>query len=234
MSARFAAIALVSCTNACVSGAPPVPSSSPAPVAATTRIAPQTSTPVPAPSAAAASSPAQAESIVTEVALHAEPFLLPGAVGAVSLDYLFYEPQTSRVWVPAGGTGSVDVFDTASREFARIEGFTIAERAGHGSKRVVGPSAGSIGDGVAYIGNRATQEVCVVDLRTLARGSCLKLAASTDGIAYVAATQEVWVTTPRTQSLVVLDATNPRVLKQKGMIKLPGDPEGYAVDDAHG
>jgi DNA-binding beta-propeller fold protein YncE len=155
-------------------------------------------------------------------------------VGAVSLDYLFYEAQKARVWVPAGGTASVDVFDTAARTFSRVEGFKTAERARNGTKRVVGPSAGTIGEGFAYVGNRASREVCVVDLQTLKLGSCLKLSAATDGVEYVAATREVWVTTPETQSLVVLDATNPGALKQKATIQLPGEPEGYAVDGAHG
>ncbi|MEP7052325.1 MAG: hypothetical protein ABJB12_18305, partial [Pseudomonadota bacterium] len=73
----------------------------------------------------------------------------------VSLDYLFYEAEKGRVWVPAGGTGSVAVFSGATRTFAQVQGFKTAEREAHGNKRVVGPSSGSVGSGVAYVGNRA-------------------------------------------------------------------------------
>jgi hypothetical protein len=92
----------------------------------------------------------------------------------------------------------------------------------------------TIGDGFAYVGNRATREICPVDLGTLKPGKCVKLASSTDGVAYVASAKEVWVTTPRTQTIEVLDASKPDTLKAKVSIKLDGDPEGYAVDASRG
>ena len=163
-----------------------------------------------------------------------EPLALPGATAPVSLDYLFFESQPARVWVPAGGTGSVAVFDIAAYRFSRVEGFKTVEREMHGKKRVLGPSSGVIGDGVAYVGNRATQEVCVIDLQTLKTRACLKLASAPDGVEYCSATHEVWATTPNAQSITVLDAAKPSVLKQKSIIKLDGAPEGYAVDAARG
>jgi streptogramin lyase len=159
---------------------------------------------------------------------------LPGGNGPASLDYIFHERGHDRIWVPAGSTGSVDVLDVASGAFTRIEGFTTAEREGHGKKRVVGPSAGSAGEGFAYVGNRATSEVCPIDVKTLKTGACVKLPSSTDGVVYVAPSKEVWVTLPHEQSLAVLDASVPAVLKLKTVFKVPGEPEGYAVDAAHG
>jgi DNA-binding beta-propeller fold protein YncE len=178
--------------------------------------------------------PSPPPSSAAPATLQAESLALPGATGPLSLDYIFYELQKSRVWVPAGGTGSVAVFDTASQAFSRVDGFKTAEKEAHGKMRVLGPSAGAIGDGVAYVGNRASQEVCAIDLQTLKLSSCLKLAAATDGVEYVPATREVWVTTPHAQSLAVLDAAKPSSLKQKSVIVLPGDPEGYAVDASRG
>ncbi len=162
------------------------------------------------------------------------PLALPGANAPVSLDFLFFEPQRARVWVPAGGTGSVAVFDIAAHSFSRVEGFKTVEREMHGKKRALGPSSGVIGDGVAYVGNRASQEVCVIDLQTLKTRSCLKLASAPDGVEYCSTTHEVWATTPSSQSITVLDAAKPGVLKQKSTIKLDGAPEGYAVDAARG
>jgi len=40
----------------------------------------------------------------------------------------------------------------------------------------------------------------------------------------------VWVTTPRDESLQILDVKDPAAPKLSGSIKLPGEPEGYAVD----
>jgi len=100
--------------------------------------------------------------------------------------------------------------------------------------RTMGPSAVAIGDGFAYVGNRATSEVCPIDATKLTVGKCVKLPSQTDGVAYVAAAKEVWVTTPDTQTIAVLDASKPDTLKPKASIKLDGDPEGYATDSTRG
>jgi DNA-binding beta-propeller fold protein YncE len=76
--------------------------------------------------------------------------------------------------------------------------------------------------------------VCAVDASTLARGSCVTIPASPDGVAYVASTHEVWVTTPRTKSIYILDVTTPSGPKLAGNFTLEGEPEGYAVDETHG
>ena len=171
-------------------------------------------------------------SVTTQLVV--EPISLPGASGPVSLDFLFYEPQASRVWVPAGGTGSVDVFEIAKHAFTRVEGFKTVERESHGKKRVVGPSSGAIGNGFAYVGSRATSEVCAVELQTLKLGSCLTLKGAPDGVEYVPSAREVWVTAPSMSAIFVLDALPKGVLKEKAIIKLDGEPECYALDDKRG
>ena len=40
-----------------------------------------------------------------------KPNSLPGASGAVALDYFAYDRATGKVWVPASNIGSVDVID---------------------------------------------------------------------------------------------------------------------------
>jgi DNA-binding beta-propeller fold protein YncE len=159
---------------------------------------------------------------------------LPGSTAPASLDYIAYEAAHARVWVPVGNTGSVDVYDIAGGSFTKVDGFKTAEKDWHGKKRTMGPSAVTIGDGFAYVANRATSEVCPVDLGTLKPGKCFKLPSSTDGVEYVPSAKEVWVTTPRTQTIAVLDASKPDTLKAKTSIKLEGDPEGYAVDSSRG
>jgi hypothetical protein len=150
------------------------------------------------------------------------------------LDYLVYEHAHERVWVPVGTTGSVDVLDIATQTFRRIDGFTTSERDVRGKKRTLGPSAATVGDGFVYIGNRASNEVCPVEINTLKAGKCLKLATGTDGVSYVSTVKEVWVTTPKDQTLTVLDASKPSRLALKTVVKIDGEAEGYAVDDAHG
>jgi hypothetical protein len=211
---------------------PPPPPVPPSPISS----AGAATEPTPASSASAAAAPpdAGAPSPAGPAQLTFRPVALPGATAPASLDYIAYEPAHARVWVPVGNTGSVDVYDTQSGSFTRVDGFKTAEREWHGKKRTVGPSAVSVGDGFAYVGDRATSQVCAVDLATLKLGRCVTLPSPTDGVAYVASAKEVWVTTPRADALVVLDASRPAVLRPKATIKLGGAPEGYAVDDAHG
>jgi hypothetical protein len=150
------------------------------------------------------------------------------------MDYLAYDPAHDRVWVPAGNTGSVVVVDAATDRVATVAGFPTAEMERHGTKRTVGPSSATAGDGVVYVGNRGDASVCAVDAASLRMGPRLKLGSTPDGLAYVASTKEVWATTPRDKSIVVIDAATAGALTWKTKVSLDGQPEGFAVDDARG
>jgi hypothetical protein len=103
-----------------------------------------------------------------------------------------------------------------------------------GKKRTVGPSSATVGDGVVYVGNRGDFTVCAVGAETLTKGACAKLESMPDGLAWVASAKEVWVTTPRDKSIIVLDASQPDALTVKQKMTFDGEPEGFAVDDARG
>jgi len=98
-------------------------------------------------------------------------------------------------------------------------------------KRVVGPSSVTMGDGTVYVGNRADTSVCAFDAKSLQKGACHKLDSMPDGLAYVAGRKEVWVTTPRENSIRILDA---RSLEQTEKLTFEGNPEGFAVDGKRG
>jgi hypothetical protein len=151
--------------------------------------------------------------------------------GDVSMDYITYDPGTNSVWVPGGNTGAVDVVDAATGKVRQISGFATKEVEGRNGKRVFGPTAVSIGEGVVYIGNRGDSTVCMFDSHTLAKGACDQLDSTPDGVVYVAPTKEVWVTTPGEKSIRVLDS---KTLQQKAKLTFDGNPEGYAVDAKRG
>jgi DNA-binding beta-propeller fold protein YncE len=161
---------------------------------------------------------------------------LPGATGPASLDYIAYEPgkQGGRVWVPVGVTGSVDVLQVVDNTIRRIDGFKTSEWEVHDEKRVVGPSSVAILHDFAYIGNRATNEVCPISRETLVRGECLSIWTAIDGLAAIDPTHEVWATNPPAEALTVLEAAPTGRLKVSGIVHVPGKPEGYAVDAMHG
>jgi len=157
---------------------------------------------------------------------------LPGATPTgISMDYLGYDAATNSVWVPAGNTGAVDVIDATTRKVTQISGFPSGEMGSGNRKRVTGPTSVTFGKGTAYIGDRFDSSVCALDTRTHARGACVKLDSMPDGLAYVASTHEVWVTTPRDKTIRILDATT---LVQKEKLTFEGNPEGFAVDATRG
>jgi hypothetical protein len=151
--------------------------------------------------------------------------------GDVSMDYITYDPNTNSVWVPGGNTGAVDVVDAATGKVRQISGIATKEVEGRNGKRILGPTAVSIGEGVVYIGNRGDSSVCAFNSRTLAPGACGHLDSTPDGVSYVAPTKEVWVTTPGDKSIRVLDS---KTLEQKAKLTFAGNPEGYAVDAKRG
>src|SRR5437016_6345032 len=175
-----------------------------------------------------------------------KPINLPGATGAVALDYFAYDHATGKIWVPASNTGSVDVIDDKTDSVSQISGFPTGEIERHGRKITVGPTAASIGDGVVYIGNRGNATLCVIDAQTLGRGECFPASSdhsvTPDGVVYVAKTKELWITTRPVsgatvdagKALQVFDASDPRHLKWKTKIPLENLAEGYAVDNERG
>jgi len=147
--------------------------------------------------------------------------------GDVSMDYISFDAATNSLWVPAGNTAAVDVVDVTTGKVRQILNLPTAEVQARGGTRVLGPSGVSSGQGVVYIGNRGGSDVCAFNSRTLAQVACQHLDARPDGVAYVAPTKEVWVTTPGEQGIRILDGTS---LAQKTKLTFPGNPEGYAVD----
>jgi DNA-binding beta-propeller fold protein YncE len=171
-----------------------------------------------------------AQSATTNYTVQTLP-LPDNGTGDVSMDYIAFDPDTNSLWVPGGNTGAVDVVDVARSQVRQISNLPTSQVQARGGTRVLGPSGVSIGEGVVYIGNRGGSEVCAFNVRTLARMACQHLDSPPDGVAYVALTNEVWVTTPREQGIRILDATS---MTEKMKLTFPGNPEGYAVDAKRG
>jgi hypothetical protein len=99
--------------------------------------------------------------------------------GDVSMDCIAYDPGTNSIWVPGGNTGAVDVVDTATDKVRQIPGFPSSEVEIRGAKRVLGPTAVSIGEGFVYIGNRGDSTVCAFNSRSLARSQRYSMLGAT-------------------------------------------------------
>jgi hypothetical protein len=156
---------------------------------------------------------------------------LPGGP-PVGMDYLVYDAANHRVWAPAGNTGNVDVVDTATGKVTTIGGFPTIPAPKPGRPNM-GPSSATVGDGVVWVGNRGDNQICAFDGRTLEKRACVQLAAMPDGVQYVAATRELWVTTPKDQTITIVDVKG-KTPGTPATIKVDGAPEGYALDGARG
>ncbi len=174
---------------------------------------------------------------------------LPGSSGIVLLDYIAFDRASGALWVPASSTGSVDVIDGATDRITQISGFGTSTFEMRGRAVVLGPTSVTIGDGVAYVGNRADSSVCAVDTSSLALGRCRRigtaeegLAAAPDAVVYVRLTRELWVTrgappmgiTPPDHSILILDVAGQHQLDEKARLELSGSAKGYAVDESRG
>ena len=174
------------------------------------------------------------------------PIWLDGAARPITLDYFAWDSATRTLWVPGGNLESVRVVDTASGKVRALWGFASAEFT-RGTRTVrLGPSSATIGKAAVYVGNRADSSIAVIDPLTFERGPSLRLAPAArgwvgapDGIAYVAATREIWVTRGGTpagvaetdKALAIVDASDPWHLRENGKVPIGGSAEGYAVDE---
>ena len=172
----------------------------------------------------------QAHGAAPEYKVRMQPMPHEGAT-SIGMDYIAFDPATGFLWAPAGNTAAVDVVDTSTGTLRQVPGFKTAEMGSGDRKRMVGPSSVTIGAGTVYVGNRGDSSVCAFDAKTFARGVCHPFDSMPDGILYVAATREVWVTTPRDKSVRILDATT---LAEKTKLTFEGNPEGFAVDGKRG
>src|ERR1700746_3091473 len=87
--------------------------------------------------------------------------------GDVSMDYIAYDPGTNSIWVPGGNSAAVDVVDAATGKVRQIPRLPTREVEVRGGKRVLGPTAVSIGEGVVYIGNRGDSTACAFSASSL-------------------------------------------------------------------
>jgi DNA-binding beta-propeller fold protein YncE len=163
--------------------------------------------------------------------------LLAAAIGLpggppVGMDFTAYDPATNRVWIPAGNTGNVDVIDAATGKVTPIGGFATAPPRKPDRPRM-GPSSAAVGEGVVWIGNRGDNRLSGFDARTLAPRGVVQLPSMPDGLAYVPTKHELWATTPRDQTITIVNVGG-KAPGPLATIKVDGSPEGFAVDAAHG
>jgi DNA-binding beta-propeller fold protein YncE len=174
---------------------------------------------------------------------------LPGAAGAVSLDYFAYDQRGQRLWVPASNTGRVVIIDGRTDAVTSIDGFRTLEVDFKGKRPLVGPTSVALGDGTVYVGNRGDSTICAINATTLKIRECVPVAprdagmsAAPDSLTYVAATRELWLTRgvppldiPSSDTAItVFDVSDASHVRPKDKIVLGASAEGFAADAVRG
>jgi hypothetical protein len=158
---------------------------------------------------------------------------LPDGAGGIGLDDMALAPSLSRIVVPAGRTGRIDLIDPATGAITAIDGFRVSPPGkGHGE----GTTSADEGPGLLFATDRTAGEVTAVDEKTRKIVARAKLAGGPDYVRWVESTHEVWVTEPDAEKIEVfrLGSGFPPTLEPVGAVAVPGGPESLVVDGAHG
>ena len=161
--------------------------------------------------------------------LFASTISLPGGP-PVGMDFLTYDRETNRVWVPAGNTGNVDVVDVVTGKVTAIGGFVTAPARRSGRPRMGPARPPSVKVSFGSETGATINSPGTTLRRWLPRESSSCRPCRT-ALLTPKTTHELWATTPADKTITItrVDGKTPGPL---ATIKLEGAPEGYAVDDA--
>jgi hypothetical protein len=156
---------------------------------------------------------------------------LPGAPPGIGLDDLRFSGDISKVLVPAGRTGNLDLLDPSTGVLASVDGFSSSPT--YSGDSTQGATSADEGNGLVYVVDRTSKKLSVADPKMLAIKQSVALAAAPDLVRYITSTKEVWVTEPASQQIEVFtlpdDPTKSAPTSAK-TIPVSGGPEGLAVD----
>jgi hypothetical protein len=154
--------------------------------------------------------------------------------GGIGFDDLWFSPELGAVLAPAGGTGCVDLFDSALVSRTSLCG--IGARAGkyaggHGE----GTTSADFGAGLVFAIDRGSRTLHAVDPKTKLVTTTAPLLGAPDYVRWVASKREVWVTEPDSEQIEVfsLSSNSPPQLSNVGTIAVEGGPESLAIDAEH-
>jgi hypothetical protein len=122
------------------------------------------------------------------------PIALPGGEGGIGLDDLGYSATLNRVLVPGGRTGKLFLVDPSNNAVSAISGFGTAK--GYSGGHRDGITSVSEGEGLLFVTDRTSRELCIVDPKKKSIVSRAPLGASPDYVRWIDPTHEIWVTEP--------------------------------------
>ena len=156
---------------------------------------------------------------------------LPGGAPGIAFDDLRFSGDISKVLVPGGRSGNLDMIDPSTGVLSMVGGFSSSTT--FSGDLTQGPGSADEGNGFVYVVDRTSSKLAVVDPKALAIVQSIALAGPPDLVRYVSSTKEVWVTEPMKSQIEVFSVpTDPTKAPpmHAANIPVPGGPEGLAID----
>lgn len=156
------------------------------------------------------------------------------ASGGIGFDDLLFSPELHAMLAPGGGTGCVNLFDSAT--LGKTELCQVSPGGSYAGGHGEGTTSADAGAGFVFAIDRNTQSVKVVDPRTAEVLAAAPLAGGPDYVRWIESVREIWVTEPdREQVEVFALSTGSRPeLRRVSAIPVKGGPESLVVDASKG
>jgi 6-phosphogluconolactonase (cycloisomerase 2 family) len=153
--------------------------------------------------------------------------------GGIGFDDLLFSAERHAVLAPAGATGCVAVFDSASLAKTERCGLSVsgAYSGGHGD----GVTSADIGAGRLFVADRSSQRLKVAELASAPAGettATYPLSGQPDYVRWVESQREVWVTEPDQEQIEVFALEDRGTLRRTQTIAVRGGPESLVIDSA--
>jgi hypothetical protein len=146
-----------------------------------------------------------------------------GGGSSVGFDDLTYSARLDRVVVAAPDTGKVHLVNPSTFE---VQTF--------GSALFKSPGTGDEGQGLLFVGDRANDQVLVLDPADGAVRSVANAGGGVDYVRYVEGRGEVWVTEPVRGGIEIFPVASDGTLGTATFFTTAGWPEGLTIDAANG
>lgn len=155
--------------------------------------------------------------------------------GGIGFDDLVYSPELHMVLAPAGATGCVGMFDSASLAKNPLCGLSTAGdySGGHGD----GVTSADVGAGRLFAVDRTSQSLKVASLGDAQTGQAVRsfpLSGQPDYVRWVEAKREIWVTEPDQEQIEVFALGDTGQLTRTDAIAVKGGPESLVIDLTRG
>lgn len=156
------------------------------------------------------------------------------ASGGIGFDDLLFSPELHAMLAPGGGTGCVNLFDSAT--LSKTELCQVSPAGSYAGGHGEGTTSADAGAGFVFAIDRNTQSLKVVDPRAAQVLASAPLAGGPDYVRWLESTHEIWVTEPDREQIEVfaLSTGSPPHLRRVAAIPVKGGPESLVVDASRG